>query len=160
LRPATFGNDASLQAAGEAAAALDAVMLLHASEPVGHVYPGKAGGLLADIWDFVSAHGGVTAILAHLGGGLPFFAHMPEVRAVFNRVYVDTAAAPWLYDVAVLRTVIELIGHERVLFGSDFPLRDPQRDIRWLRTAGLAAGQLAAVLGGNASALFRRDGRR
>jgi predicted TIM-barrel fold metal-dependent hydrolase len=149
----TFG-----QAVAEAAAALGAVLLLHASEPVGHAYPGKTGGPLAEIWRFVTVHSGVTAILAHLGGGLPFYAHMPEVRAAFDHLYVDTAAVPWLYDAAVLRAVVDLIGHERVLFGSDFPLRHPGRDIRWLRTAGLGADEIGAVLGGNASALFGRSG--
>jgi predicted TIM-barrel fold metal-dependent hydrolase len=155
---ASFVEGESGQAVAETAAALGAVLLLHASEPVGHAYPGKAGGPLADIWRFVTMHTGVTAILAHLGGGLPFYAHMPEVRAAFDRLYVDTAAAPWLYDSAVLRVVVDLIGHERLLFGSDFPLRHPRRDVRWLRAAGLERDELAAVLGGNASALFGRDG--
>jgi predicted TIM-barrel fold metal-dependent hydrolase len=150
------GDDALSQAVGEAAAAMGTVLLLHASEPVGHAYPGKTGGPLGEIWRFVKAHDGVTAILAHLGGGLPFYAHMPEVRATFDRLYVDTAAVPWLYEATALRTAIDLIGHERVLFGSDFPLRHPGRDIRWLRAAGLDADELVAVLGGNASALFGR----
>jgi predicted TIM-barrel fold metal-dependent hydrolase len=158
LRLASFGDGASLQAVGEAAVSLEAVMLLHASEPVGHAYPGKSGGPLADLWRFLTAHEGMTTILAHLGGGLPFYAYMPEVRAVFDHVYVDTAAAPWLYEASALRTVIDRIGHERLLFGSDFPLRHPQQDLRWLRSAGLEGDALAAVLGGNASKLFERSG--
>lgn len=158
LRLAAFGAPAANveveQAIGETAGALGGVLLLHASEPVGHAYPGKGGGPLADIWRFLTTHTGVTAVLAHLGGGLPFYAHMPEVRAVFDRAYVDTAAAPWLYEASAIRAVVDLVGCERVLFGSDFPLRDPARDIRWLETAGLARDELAAVLGGNASALF------
>ncbi|MGE0541097.1 MAG: amidohydrolase family protein [Dehalococcoidia bacterium] len=155
---AAGGDDQLVQAVAQAAASMDAVLMLHASEPVGHAYPGKTGGPLADVWGFVSAHAGVTAILAHLGGGLPFYAHMPEVRAAFDRVYVDTAAVPWLYERTALRTVIDLIGHERLLFGSDFPLRHPRQDLRWLRATGLERHELAAVLGDNASALFERGG--
>lgn len=143
---------------GVMASALDAMLLLHASEPVGHDYPGKGGGSLAEIWRFLSAHSGVMAILAHLGGGLPFYAYMPEVRALFERVYVDTAAAPWLYEPAAVRAVIDLIGRERVLFGSDYPLRHPGRDLRWLRGAGLDERELAAVCGENAAVLLKQGG--
>jgi predicted TIM-barrel fold metal-dependent hydrolase len=50
--------------------------------------------------------------------------------------------------------VIDQIGCERVLFGSDFPLRHPARDIEWLRAAGLGQRELRAVLGESAAALF------
>lgn len=155
---ASLAEGALGEAIGREAAALGAVLLLHASEPVGHEYPGKAGGPLTEIWRFLSAHGDLTAILAHLGGGLPFYAHMPEVRALFERVYVDTAAAPWLYAPSAIRAVIDLIGEERVLFGSDFPLRHPARDLGWLRKASLDEREWAAVIGGNAANLFRKGG--
>lgn len=141
-------------AIAEAAIALRLPVLIHASEPVGHRYPGKTGGPLTAIWEYLTDHPPLSVILAHLGGGLPFYAHMPEVRERFARVFVDTAATPWLYDRQVYRRALDLIGAERVLFGSDFPLRRPSDDLSILRDAGLSQDELALVLGGNAARLL------
>jgi len=151
------GNEhhaAVLSAIGSTAARLRLPLLLHASEPVGHSYAGKEGGSLAGIWRFLAAHPTVTAILAHLGGGLPFYAHMPEVRKLFERLLVDTAAIPWLYEPAAVEAAVRLIGADRILFASDYPLRHPRKDLAWMRSAGLDERTLAAILGGNAARLF------
>lgn len=129
-------------------------LLFHASEPVGHAYAGKEGQSLGPLWSFIEAHPEVTTILAHLGGGLPLYAFMPEVAAIFARTYVDTAAVPWLYRPAVYAALTALIGVDRILFGSDFPLRHPARDLAILRSAGLAPADLELVLGGSAARLL------
>lgn len=146
--------DETLAAVWGAAARLGLPLLVHASEPVGHAYPGKGGGTLATLWRMLTTFPDTTVILAHLGGGLPFYAHMPEVRAVFNRCYVDTAAVRYLYRRTAVRAVIDLIGADRILFGSDFPLRDPYLDLRWLARTPLADAEWAQITGGNAAALL------
>jgi uncharacterized protein len=150
-------SQTELDAIAVAATRLGLPVLLHASEPVGHRYAGKEGGPLDALWRLRERHEPLTLILAHLGGGLPFYWHMPEVGAVFDegRTFVDTAAVPWLYDLGVLRFVVDLIGADRVLFGSDFPLRHPRRDLAFLRNSGLTESELAAIAGGNAARLFR-----
>jgi predicted TIM-barrel fold metal-dependent hydrolase len=148
-----FDDDALATVAG-AAARLDLPLMIHASEPVGHRYPGKAGGPLERIWRLCEDNPDVTLILAHLGGGLPFYAFMPEVAAQFQRTYVDTAATPWLYRPEVYRAVLNLVGQGHLLFGSDFPLRHPRDDIRLLLQAGLSDDVCRAVLGENAARLF------
>ena len=40
----------------------------------------------------------MTIIAAHWGGGLPFYALMPEVRDALQNVWFDTAAGHLLYD--------------------------------------------------------------
>lgn len=164
LRPEALGvdleYDARARLLAEVAARLRLPVLLHASEPVGHEYPGKAGQSLGSIWRWLAAHPELVTVLAHLGGGLPFFAHMPEIRALFARTYVDTAAAPWLYAPAVYRPLVDLIGADRVLFASDFPLRDPARDLAILRGAGLSESELTAILGENATSMLNASGRR
>lgn len=148
------GGMTLLNTIAEMAVMLELPLLLHASEPVGHTYPGKVGGSLGVLWSLLAGQPSLVTILAHLGGGLPFYAHMPEVRAVFQRTYVDTAAVPWLYDASAYRAVMNLIGAERLIFGSDYPLRRPARDLTVLREAGLTDGELAAMLGGNAARLL------
>jgi predicted TIM-barrel fold metal-dependent hydrolase len=162
LRPEALGVDLGCDpraaVLAHSATSLRLPVLLHASEPVGHSYPGKAGQSLGPIWRWLTDHPELVTVLAHLGGGLPFYAHMPEVRSLFARTYVDTAAAPWLYVSAVYRPLVDLIGAERILFASDFPLRDPARDIAILRDAGLTEPELDAILGGNAMTLLAGTG--
>lgn len=134
-------------------AGLDLPLLVHASEETGHEYPGKAGGFTpGGLWRLVASHP-VRVIAAHWGGGLPFYALMPEVRAILNegRLLFDTAASKYLYDPPVFTTVAGLAGVEHVAWGSDYPLRGMAAD-RADTVAAITDDALrAAVLGGNAA---------
>jgi predicted TIM-barrel fold metal-dependent hydrolase len=97
----------------------------------------------------------VTSIGAHWAGGLPFYASMPEVRKLFDgNVYVDTAASSLLYDAGIYERVAGLIGAERILFGSDFPLLSQKRSRRRIEESGLDAAAKALILGENAARLL------
>jgi predicted TIM-barrel fold metal-dependent hydrolase len=124
---------------------------VHASEPVGHHYAGKSGGPLESIVGFAQQAQAVTVIAAHWGGGLPFYALMPEVRDALANVWFDTAASHLLYDPAIYRRVIDLVGAERILWGSDWPLTSQAKALERTRDAGLSDAELDAVLGGNAA---------
>jgi predicted TIM-barrel fold metal-dependent hydrolase len=130
-------------------------LLWHCSEPVGHDYPGKAGGISpAELVEVAAAFPGLAMIAAHLGAGLSFYLQMPEVRSVIDSVYFDTAAVALLYDDESVSRLVDLAGPERVLFGSDYPLLSPRRQIQRL-AAHLKGPVLEAVIGGNARRLFR-----
>jgi len=137
-----------------AAAAFDLPLLVHASEPIGHPYPGKRGLPIELLYRFARAAPAVAIIAAHWGGGLPFYALMPEVREALASISFDTAASHLLYEPAVYRRVIEAVGVEKVLFGSDFPLTTQAKALERTRAAGLTDAELEAVLGGNAARLL------
>lgn len=96
---------------------------IHCGEPVGRDYPGRDRTSLAPIPELVKKYMDVKFILAHLGGGLPFYEMLrgygPER---FKNVYYDTAANPLIYDIRSLKTVVGIVGPDRLLYGSDFPL--------------------------------------
>lgn len=103
------------------------VLLTHASEPVGHSYPGK-GGITPDVlYPFITSYPDLTIVCAHWGGGLPFYSLMPEVKEAMKNVYFDTAASPFLYSPDVYSQGIRLAGADKILFGSDYPLLPPRR---------------------------------
>ncbi|KPJ49511.1 MAG: hypothetical protein AMJ38_03250 [Dehalococcoidia bacterium DG_22] len=159
LRPESQGYSLE-QGAGDllASAALrhDLVLLFHVSEPVGHSYPGKSGLGLDAFYRFVSCHQGLTAVGAHWAGGLPFYSLMPEVRETLANVYVDTAATPFLYSPAIYRQVAELVGAERILFGSDYPLISQRRQRQAIEDGlGDDKDGKRLVLGENACRLLR-----
>ncbi len=133
-------------------------VLTHASEPVGHDYPGKGRPSLAAAVRLAQRFPATTLILAHWGGGLPFYELMPEVRRALAHVYYDTAASPYLYDDAVFPLAAGL-APGRILFGSDYPLLGPGRFLDRVRCSGLVGDELAGVLGKNAARLLGLAGR-
>jgi predicted TIM-barrel fold metal-dependent hydrolase len=137
-----------------AAAASGAPLLVHATEPVGHSYPGKDALTPAPLLSLVQAYPGCRFVLAHLGGGLPLYAAMPEVRASLRNVWVDTAAWPLLYGPEVFPALIAAFGAERILFGSDYPLQAQSASVERFRALELDAAVIDGVLGGNAALLL------
>ena len=127
---------------------------LHCSEPVGHAYPGKGTATPDRVVSLAERHGDLQLICAHLGGGLPFYAHMHEVRELCRRLWFDTAAVPFLYDPTVYASVVELVGADRILLGSDHPLLRIPRYLDALSTSGLDLAALDAIRGGNAATLL------
>ena len=93
-------------------------------------------------------------ILAHCGGGFAFYELMPEVAALTEQVYYDTAAAAYLYRPAAVVARLQDLAPGRVLFGSDYRLLSQRRMLRYVREAGLPPEAAAAVLGGNAARLL------
>jgi predicted TIM-barrel fold metal-dependent hydrolase len=69
-------------------------------------------------------------------------------------VYYDTAASPFLYNKKIYKTAIDIIGPQRILFGSDYPLIPPQRYKQEMQEAGVGAKDLEAILEGNAQRLL------
>lgn len=157
LRPRNQGWD-PLGPQGRALCSLaqeaNAVLLWHVSEPVGHEYPGKRGGISPiELCELATAFPAVRMIAAHLGGGLSFFLHMPEVRKALSNVYFDTAATPLLYDEQSVTQLAALVEPGHVLFGSDYPLLSPRRQLQRI-TALLPAKLAHAVCGENADKLL------
>jgi predicted TIM-barrel fold metal-dependent hydrolase len=130
-------------------------LLLHANESVGHSYPGKTDMRLRDLWRFVEQAEGLTLVLAHWGGGLFFYELMKSVAKRVENLYYDTAASPFLYSAQVYRVAVDILGPERILFGSDFPLIRPSHYRREMEEGGLSENEQRKILGQNACRLLR-----
>jgi predicted TIM-barrel fold metal-dependent hydrolase len=137
-----------------ASSAYDLALLLHVSEPVGRRYPGKKGLDLSSLYHFVESFPGATVVAAHWGGGLPFYALMPEVKKALGGTFFDTAATPLLYDPLIYRRAIDLVGADRILFATDFPLLSQGRCLAQVQEAGLKEEEQRLVLGENARRLL------
>ena len=133
--------------------ARDAPILVHASEPVGHQYPGKGSTTPPGLLKFAANFPENRIVFAHLGGGLPFYAAMPEVADALTNVWYDTAALPFLYRPTAIAAAVMTAGADRILFGTDYPLLTHRRVIDYVRSTGLPQDDLDAIMGGNASFL-------
>lgn len=130
------------------------IVTTHSSEPVGHLYTGKGSVTPEVLMQFIGNFPDATIVCAHWGGGLPFYALMPEVANVLHNVYFDSAASPFLYTPLVYSTVSSLVGANKALFGSDYALLRPRRLLKEITASGLTPEQQSAVRGGNAARLL------
>ncbi len=129
-------------------------LLFHASEPVGHTYAGKGRMTPDALYALTQALPGHPLVLAHLGGGLPLYAAMPEVREALANTYVDTAAWPLLYGQEVFTALAAVFGTEYILFASDYPLQGQARAVERIRALPLPPTAIQGILGGNAARLL------
>lgn len=133
----------------------DVPLLLHTNEPVGHNYPGKVSMSLNRIYHFVKTYPENRIVLAHWGGGLFFYALMKkEVKETLSHVWFDTAASPYLYNPDVYRLAGEIIGFEKIIFGSDYPLLRPGKYLKEMESAGLSSQSINKIAGENAARLL------
>ena len=130
------------------------LVLTHSSEPVGHQYPGKGHTTPERLYAFCRNFPENTIVCAHWGGGLPFYALMPEVDQGLANVHFDSAATPFLYRPAIYSAAVQSAGYQRILFGSDYPLVGYDRALGQVHQAGLTPDILERVLGGNAAELL------
>jgi hypothetical protein len=158
LRPDTqqidFSDEGVIAPFAEAVRENNLILLFHASEPVGHVYAGKGEVTPEILYPFIAAFPDITTVCAHWGGGLPFYALMPEVSKAMENVYFDTAASPYLYKPAIYREAGDLAGFDKILFGSDYPLILPSRLMKEISEQKLPAETESMILSGNARRLL------
>lgn len=158
LRPDDQGfdltNKEAMSPIAEALQKHDLLFLTHASEPVGHTYPGK-GNVTPDVlYPFLCNFPELKVVLAHWGGGLPLYALMPEVAKALANTFFDTAATPFLYRPQIFEQVSQIIGANKILFGTDYPLMPQARVIDQIQSTRLSPEYKSMILGGNAAELL------
>ena len=108
----------------------------------------------------------IQYVACHLGGALPLLLprmdrlsqweapHIPELPGVAaRRFWYETTAHG---HVPALRAAVETLGADRLVLGSDYPYQRDEwysRAVSYVRDAGLAERDEAAILGGNAAPL-------
>ena len=135
------------------------ILLTHTSEPVGHEYPGKGMATPEMLYPLITSFPDLTIVCAHWGGGLPFYALMPEVKQAMSNVFFDTAASPLLYSPQVYEQVVQLVGADKILFGSDYPLLAQSRLIKEIESLDLPEETKNLILSGNAQKLLGIKGK-
>lgn len=140
-------------------------VMFHVTEPVGHEYPGRVETPLMVFLSAIETNPDLKWVLAHWGGGLPFFGFNKRVAKALKSIWIDTAASPLLYQQEIWSAITRLFPIDRILFGSDFPLklyprREGQPSFRGildeLDGADLTAEEKALVCGKNAWRLLGR----
>ena len=108
----------------------------------------------------------LNVVMAHGGGYFPHYmgrmdrntANRPDTvrntdgqtpSSFLRRFHYDSC----VYDPQVLKVLVERVGADRIVMGSDYPVgeKDP---VGWLKSCGLAGRELADIAGGNAERLL------
>ena len=132
-----------------------APLMIHATDRAGAEYPGRSLTPLAAFYQVIKAFPETTWILAHWGGRLPFYGLLKkEAPEAFRNVYFDTAASPFIYRPVIYRVVAEMVGPEKIIFGSDYPLLPPSRYLKEMAEAGLPEDWQEMILGKNLARLL------
>jgi len=108
-------------------------------------------------------------IFSHAGGSLPFLTERLQKMPVINkslearvpngvmhelqRFYYDTA---WTANAYALSSLLHLVPKDQVLFGSDYPYRTSEDNIKGLIAYGFTQGDLDTITRGNAVKLMPR----
>jgi predicted TIM-barrel fold metal-dependent hydrolase len=130
-------------------------MLLHVNEPVGHSYPGKTRMGLAGLYALIKKYPLNRIVLAHWGGGIFFYGMMKkEVKETLKNTWFDTAASPFLYEPQVYKLAGDIVGFDKILFGTDYPLIRPGRYFREMKGIGLPEDAQRKICGQNAAELL------
>ena len=149
-----LGDEATMAPIVKAANRHGMILLTHSSEPVGHQYAGK-GEVTPDIlYRFIGRFPQIPFVCAHWGGGLPFYALMPEVASALQNVFFDTAATPFLYRPEIFRYIADIAGVDKILFGTDYPLMPQNRVMKQLRSLDMGVDAEKLILGDNAKRLL------
>lgn len=94
----------------------------------------------------------LTVIGAHFGGWSVWAEAARQLAGRFENFYVDTSSSLFAIDRAQAREMIDAYGADRVLFGTDYPMWNPQKELEKFRA--LEHENEADILWNNAAKLF------
>ena len=89
----------------------------HVTDPEGKDYPGKILTPMEDFLWLANELPDLKIILAHAGALYPLKNSIP------SNCYIDLAACPLLYPASIFKELIGHVGSEKILWGTDYPLR-------------------------------------
>jgi aminocarboxymuconate-semialdehyde decarboxylase len=108
---------------------------------------------------------GMTLVLAHAGGALPYgIGRLKRNRAIhpdyadpedgFRRLYFDSV----LFEPRALRFLCDMVGADKVVLGSDYPFGiGDLAPVDIVENTPLTTAERDAILGGNAARIFHID---
>ena len=130
-------------------------LVVHSSEPVGHLYQGKGQTNPQELEKLVQFFPNNKMVLAHWGGGLLFYEMMKEMKELMGNVFYDTAATPLLYNYKIFNVALEIVGANKILSGSDYPLLKQKTIFEQLNNSDVGSGEKLSMLGQVAERVFK-----
>ena len=104
--------------------------------------------------EIAARHPNVAFVLGHSGGPPEGNAEAIEVASACPNVYLEVCYSQLTRP--QLEGLVQAIGHDRILLGTDTPFIDPSFTVAKVAASSLAVEQRQAILGENAARLLQR----
>ncbi len=95
----------------------------------------------------------LKVIGAHLGGW-SIYEEAARQLAGFENLWFDCSSTFYWLDPQVAKSLIRMLGTDRVMFGSDYPMWTPQKELKTLLELGFTDEELECILSKNAKSVF------
>ncbi|MBM3264236.1 MAG: amidohydrolase family protein [candidate division Zixibacteria bacterium] len=118
-----------------------------------HVAP-QTGGVAA-VGRLAERFPAASWIIAHAGGSYAFAEEVAACVRAHPNVYAEITLTP--VTNRVIEYLVETAGADRVLFGSDAPMRDPRPQLGWVVWADLPVPIRERILGANFQRILDRN---
>ncbi|NLX12632.1 MAG: amidohydrolase family protein [Phycisphaerales bacterium] len=112
-----------------------------------------AGGMEA-VRSLAREYPGLTILIAHSGGKWDFARQVTAVIGEFENVMAELTLTP--VPNRIIEWMCGEVGSNRVLFGTDAPMRDPRPQLAWCVHTQLEAHDKTNILGGNFERILAR----
>ena len=100
-------------------------------------------------------HPTLDVVAAHFGGYTEWDASYEYLAG--KRVWFDTSSSLWKLPLSEAKKIMKKHGVEKMLFGSDFPMWDPEEELERFDTLGLTGDERDMVLYKNALELLKKN---
>ena len=140
------------------------LMLFHVS-----CMPGTGFASVREVVRFAEKHPETIVVMAHLAGifqnaNYPYFPNFQGIEIVraaqCPNIYVDTAHYLMYVYPGVMERVVETLGPEHLVFGTDVPLQGPRQmryAIETIEALGLSLEEKAMILGNNSQRILSTE---
>lgn len=98
----------------------------------------------------------LTVVAAHLGGYKAWDAAVPLLEHREN-VYFDTSSALWAMSTERANEIISHLGTERVMFGTDYPVKNTDEEVQRVLALRLTDDELEDIFWNNAARFLHID---
>ncbi len=99
---------------------------------------------------------GLTVIGAHLGG-YSIWDEASHAYAGLPNLYVDCSSSFGFLKPETAKEIIKHYGADKVLFGTDYPMWDPEKELDYFFSLGLDETEIKCILNSNVSKLFELE---
>ena len=110
------------------------------------IHPSRSD--LLEVEKLASKYQNVRWVIAHAGGSYKMADMVIAVMKKHKNVFAELTLTP--VPLGVIEYLVDALGDDRLLYGSDLPMRDPRQQLGWLVFSNLSLESKKRILGQNA----------
>lgn len=110
------------------------------------IHPSRAD--LLEVDKLAAKYQNVRWVIAHAGGSYKMADMVIAVMKKHKNVFAELTLTP--VPLGVIEYMVDALGDDRLLYGSDLPMRDPRQQLGWLVFSNLPLESKKRILGQNA----------